>query len=68
MDDRTPEQVARKVVHDVRDHGLFNVVNDETWVRYIAGAVRHAREASTECCRGLAPEWECRCLVERRSS
>lgn len=25
---------------------------------------RHAREASTECCRGLAPEWECRCAQD----
>lgn len=38
----TPEQRAAKVVVEVREHGLFNHVTDETWMRYIESAIKSA--------------------------
>lgn len=40
----TPEQRAAKVVLDIREHGLFNHVTDERWMRYIADAIEQATE------------------------
>jgi hypothetical protein len=40
----TPQERARKVVEDVRDHKMFNVDTDGTWERYIASAIKCALE------------------------
>jgi len=40
----TPEQRAAGVAVEVREHGLFNHVTDETWMRYIASAIEQATE------------------------
>ena len=40
----TPQDRARKVVEDVRDHKMFNVDTDGTWERYIASAIKCALE------------------------
>jgi len=42
----TPQERARKVVGDVRDHKMFNVDTDGTWERYIASAIKCALEDS----------------------
>lgn len=38
----TPQQHAERVVADVKDHKMFNVDTDGTWVRYIASAIKNA--------------------------
>ena len=42
----TPQERARKVVEDVRDHKMFNVDTDGTWERYIASAIKNALDES----------------------
>lgn len=42
----TPQERARKVVEEVRDHKMFNVDTDGTWERYIASAIKCALEDS----------------------
>ena len=40
----TPQERARKVVDDVRDHKMFNVDTDGTWERHIESAIEQATE------------------------
>lgn len=40
----TPQERAKKVVEDVREHKMFNVDTDGTWERYIASAIKCALE------------------------
>lgn len=42
----TPQERARKVVEEVREHKMFNVDTDGTWERYIASAIKCALEDS----------------------
>lgn len=42
----TPQQHAERVVADVKDHKMFNVDTDGTWVRYIASAIKNALDES----------------------
>lgn len=40
----TPEERAKKVVDEVREHKMFNVDTDGTWERRIASAIEQATE------------------------
>jgi hypothetical protein len=42
----TPQERAKKVVEEVREHKMFNVDTDGTWERYIASAIKCALEDS----------------------
>lgn len=41
----TPQERAKKVVEEVREHKMFNVDTDGTWERYIASAIKCALES-----------------------